>query len=505
MSGSGGGPDRAAFSGARALVVGLGTSGEAAARVLAQLGAHVVAVDSRADVAARAAEALPGVTVLDADGDETALAERALATSPRLVVAGPGLAPSSPLLAVPRDAGLEIWSEVELAWRVRADDAPWLTLTGTNGKTTTVEMLSSILTADGRLAPAVGNVGTPISAVALYGAPDAHGVVRPPDAYAVELSSFQLHHTFTVEPTASACLNISPDHLDWHGTFDAYRADKARVYARTRAACVYSTWDPATRAMVEEADVAEGARAIGARLGVPGLGEVGLVEDVIVDRAFHAARHIEGVALAEADDLAHLARPGIGVPVHVLQNALVAAALARAAGVTPSAVATGLRAYAPGAHRIEAVAVLDGVTYVDDSKATNAHAASASLAALEPGRGVWIAGGLAKGATFDELVAARSDRLRGVVLIGVDATPWADALRRHAPEVPVIAVVPGETEDVMSAAVARARALARPGDTVLLAPAGASHDQFASYAARGDAFAAAVRALEGGRAGEVVP
>jgi len=182
------------------------------------------------------------------------------------------------------------------------------------------------------------------------------------------------------------------------------------------------------------------------------------------------------------------------VPPHVVSNALAAAAMARAAGLAPEHVAYGLRTYEGGAHRIQHVADVDGVSYVDDSKATNAHAASASLASVEPGRGVWIAGGLAKGARFEDLVRERVDRLRAVVVIGVDAEAMLEALARHAAHIPHVRIEPGEHE-VMTAAVSAAARLAQPGDVVLLAPASASMDQFSSYAHRGEAFADAVRAL----------
>ena len=224
---------------------------------------------------------------------------------------------------------------------------------------------------------------------------------------------------------------------------------------------------------------------------------------MLVDRGFARLRHTHAAELGTLDDLTQLAGPDGTVPPHVVANALAAAALALAHGVTPAAVRDGLRAYGPGEHRLAGVAVVDGVAYVDDSKATNAHAAAAALGAFPAGSVVWIAGGLAKGAQFDELVAARHDRLRAVVLIGVDRAPLRDALARHAPDVPVVEVDAGETGPVMTRAVTEARRLAadaaaRPAPvTVLLAPACASMDQFSSYAARGEAFAAAVRALGG--------
>ncbi len=466
---------------ARVVVAGLGVSGRAARDVLAGLGARVTTVDDRAedadvrDVAAfLAGDGLAGVDV---------------------VVASPGWPPAHPLLAAARAAGVPVWSEVELAWRLRVDrdtgdgPAPWLAVTGTNGKTTTVEMLASVLQAAGRRTAAVGNVGTPVVLAATDPALDV---------LAVELSSFQLHHTESMAAQAAAVLNVAADHLDWHGSLDAYAADKGRIYSGVQVACVYNAADRTTEDLVREAEVADGAVAVGFTLGSPGVGQVGLVDRMLVDRGFATLRHTHAAELATFDDLAHLAGPD-GLAPHVVQNALAAAALALAHGVPPEAVGAGLRAYAPGAHRIATVAEVDGVRYVDDSKATNAHAAAASLASFAEGSVVWVAGGLAKGVTFDELVARRADRLHAVVLIGVDAAPLADALARHAPQVPVVRVDPGDTGSVMSRAVTEARRLAETraaaGTTVLLAPASASMDQFASYAARGEAFAAEVRAL----------
>ncbi|WP_240930467.1 UDP-N-acetylmuramoyl-L-alanine--D-glutamate ligase [Isoptericola sp. BMS4] len=485
-----GGPapvDRAVdLAAARVVVAGLGVTGRAVAGALAGRVRSLRTVDARADDA----------DVRDVP--DAAAAERVVAGAD-LVVASPGWPPTAPLLEAAARAGVPVWSEVELAWHLRvpradgSGPAPWLAVTGTNGKTTTVGMLAAILDAAGRRTLAVGNVGTPLVTAALD--PDL-------DVLAVELSSFQLHHTSSTAVEAAAVLNVAPDHLDWHGSLDAYAADKGRIYAGARVACVYNAADPRTEELVREADVAEGARAVGFTLGAPGPGQVGVVEDVLVDRAFHAPtdapdRSTYAAELGTLADLAHLA-PGADtahLPAHLVANALAAAALARAHGVPAAAVRDGLRAYRGGGHRIATVRVLDGVAYVDDSKATNAHAAAASLAAHEPGSVVWVAGGLAKGADLGDLVASRADRLRGAVLIGVDPEPWRGALARHAPEVPVVVVDPGDTGTVMRRAVVAARDLARAGDTVLLAPAGASMDQFASYAQRGEAFTAAVAEL----------
>ncbi|MHB1065347.1 MAG: UDP-N-acetylmuramoyl-L-alanine--D-glutamate ligase [Georgenia sp.] len=486
------------LKGARVAVVGLGTSGRAALEALGRTGARLTGYDASADAVDRAREGVevPADVALRAVADPAGLADQVLAGRPDVVVVSPGIPAVSPLHVRAGAAGVTTWSEVELAWRLRtprADGtfAPWLTLTGTNGKTTTVGMLASILTAAGERAVAVGNVGTPIVRVATATGADA------PDVLAVELSSFQLHATRTVSAEAAACLNLAPDHIDWHGSFQAYRDAKARVFARTRVACVYNEADPATRAMVEDADVLDGARAVGFTLATPAVGQLGLVEDYLVDRAFPPDRHRDATELATLDDLAHLAPAGGVVPAHVVANALAAAALARAHGVAPEHVRQGLRDFPAGTHRIERVATVDGVAYLDDSKATNAHAAAASLGSVPAGTCVWIAGGLAKGATFDDLVRAHRDRLRGVVLIGLDRTPLRSALARHAGDVPVIEV-DADDDQVMAAAVAHAARLARPGDTVLLAPASASMDQFSSYAARGEAFARAARELEGG-------
>ncbi|WP_216077670.1 UDP-N-acetylmuramoyl-L-alanine--D-glutamate ligase [Isoptericola sediminis] len=466
------------LTGARVVVAGLGVTGRAVVAALAGRAATVTTVDGRAgdaDVTGADATDPRVVAGLVADAD--------------LVVASPGWAPSTPLLTAARQAEVPVWSEVELAWRLRTG-APWLAVTGTNGKTTTVQMLASILTAAGLRTATVGNVGTPVLTAAQD--PDL-------DVLAVELSSFQLHHTTSMTAEAAAVLNVADDHLDWHGSAQAYAADKGRIYHGAQVACVYNVADPRTEQLVRDAEVADGARAVGFTLGPPGPGQLGLVEDVLVDRAFHAPtdapdRHRTAAELATLDDLAHLGGPQ-GPPPHVVANALAAAALARAHGVDARAVREGLRSFSADAHRAAVVRTLDGVTYVDDSKATNAHAAAASLAACAPGTGVWIAGGLAKGASFDDLVAGRADRLRAAVVIGTDPTPFVDALARHAPEVPVTVIDPGDTGTVMRRAVAAARQAARAGDTVLLAPAGASMDQFASYAARGEEFASAVRDL----------
>lgn len=465
------------WQGKRVTVAGLGVSGIPAAKVLRGLGATVTVVNDGDDERARAQaadlEAL-GITVRLGDG-------ATLPEGTELVVTTPGWKPEKPLFAAAREAGLEIWGDVELAWRLRGPDAaPWLAVTGTNGKTTTVQMLASILTAAGLRTAAVGNIGVSLLDVVLGD--------EQYDVLAVELSSYQLHWAPSLRAHSAAVLNLAPDHLDWHGSMEAYAADKGRVYEGNRVACVYNvdaTDKPSTEDLVREADVEEGCRAVGFTLGTPGPSQLGVVDGILVDRAFVDNRQKNAQELAEVADVNPSAP-------HNIANALAAAALARAYGVPAKAVRDGLRAFTPDAHRIAHVADVDGVAYVDDSKATNTHAAQASLAAYESI--VWVAGGLAKGATFDELVASAAGRLRGVVLIGADRALIREALARHAPEVPVVDLDRTDT-GAMLAAVRSARTLARAGDTVLLAPACASMDMFVNYNKRGDAFAEAVREL----------
>ncbi|MER5884490.1 UDP-N-acetylmuramoyl-L-alanine--D-glutamate ligase [Streptomyces sp. NPDC001941] len=468
------GSRKVSFEGKKVTVAGLGVSGIPAAKVLHGLGAAVTVVndgdDERSRAQAAELEAL-GVTVRLGDGDT-------LPEGTELVVTTPGWRPDKPLFTAAAAAGVEVWGDVELAWRLRGPDAaPWLAVTGTNGKTTTVRMLASILTAAGLRTAAVGNIGVSLL--------DAVLGDEPYDVLAVELSSYQLHWSPSVRAHSAAVLNLAPDHLDWHGSMEAYAADKGRIYEGNAVACVYNTADPVTEELVREADVEEGCRAIGFTLGTPGPSQLGVVEGLLVDRAFVENRQKNAQELAEVADVDPPAP-------HNIANALAAAALARAFGVEPKAVREGLKAFRPDPHRIEHVADVAGVAYVDDSKATNTHAAEASLAAYDPI--VWIAGGLAKGAAFDELVQRSAGRLRGVVLIGRDRAVVAEALARHAPEVPVVDLDRTDT-GAMSAAVQEAARLARPGDTVLLAPACASMDMFVNYNKRGEAFADAVRAL----------
>jgi len=460
------------------LVAGLGVSGAAAARVLLARGDEVLLTDA----------AEPAVLTELVDAGARWLGP--VGTPPEdvdLVVTSPGWRPDHPLLVAAAGRGLEVIGEPELAWRLRIAapgeaPAPWYAVTGTNGKTTTVTMLESILLAGGLRAVAAGNVGRPL--VEVVTARDADG--RPAhDAIAVELSSFQLHWSSSIAPAAACVLNVADDHVDWHGSFEAYRDAKGRLL-RLSPVAVADAGDPVASALV-----ARHRHPVTVTLGEPARGQVGVRAGALVDRAF--SPEPAGEVLVELDAL-QVRGP------HNAVNALAAAALARVAGVRPDAVARGLAGFRGGAHRNVLVGSVDGVDFVDDSKATNPHAAGASLAAYP--RVVWIAGGLLKGADVDPLVAAVAPRLAGVVLLGRDREQLARSLARHAPSVPRTVVPSGDDgavvtdgDRVMREVVAAAARLARPGDTVLLAPAAASMDVFTDYAHRGRAFADAVRAL----------
>lgn len=440
------------------LVCGARFAGQAAARALLSREARVLITDRSEP---------EGLGALLEAGAEFAGPLERVPGDVSLVVTSPGWPPSHPLFADAAARGIEVLGELEFAWRLRgADAAEWLVLTGTNGKTTTVRMLESILLAGGRRALAVGNVGVSVI--------DAVTGAEPYDMLAVEASSYQLFWSSTLRPRAGALLNLAPDHLDWHGSMDHYVQAKAKVWNAEVA--IGNADDPQVARLLD----GSGARTtVRFTLGEPGRGELGVVGDRLVSRAFGDA----GVELGRVQQV----RPSGD---HNVANALAAAALARAAGVPASAIADGLRDFVPDPHRNQVVHSQDGVTWVDDSKATNPHAARASL--LAHPRIVWIAGGQLKGVDPDELVAEIAPRLVAAVLLGADRALIAAALARHAPDLPVIEVI--RTDDGAMTEVVRAAAgFARAGDTVLLAPAAASYDMFTGYAARGDAFAAAAR------------
>ncbi|USR80029.1 UDP-N-acetylmuramoyl-L-alanine--D-glutamate ligase [Arcanobacterium pinnipediorum] len=479
------------FDDKKVAVLGLGVSGRAAIQALAtHTSAELGAWDQSPSALATITSSQVAHSYACHDGGE--LVADVIAWQPDLVVIAPGFRQTGVEWQALRQAQLPVWSEIELAWQLRSCSsdgqyAPWLCVTGTNGKTTTVAMLESILQSAGRRACAVGNVGKPAVTAVSDVSEDA------PEVVAVELSSFQLAATFSMEPTAAIVLNLADDHLEWHASRSEYAAAKASIYERTHIACLYPVGDSVVQDMVDNAEVIEGARAIGLSLGIPSRGELGFVEDAAVDRAFIPNAHRSAAELFTLADIAHLTPAGYDLPAHIVKDALAAAALARSIGVEPEAVSQGLRQFHSASHRIELVGNVEGVSYIDDSKATNAHAAQASLRAQDKHSTVWIVGGLAKGATFTDLVARVEDRLAGVVVIGVDQSPWRAALQNL--QVPVT-FIDNSAPEPMDEAVHEAHRMAKAGQTVLLAPASASQDQFASYSERGEKFEQAVRDLQ---------
>ena len=475
------------WAGLRVGVLGLGVTGFSVADTLAELGAKVMVVAAGADELRITMVDVIGATYVQERSGE-GVPHELVEFDPELIVVSPGYHPDHMILKWATDRNIPIWGDIELAWRVRdkVKAAEWLMVTGTNGKTTTVQLTAAMLASAGyRVAPC-GNIGVPV----LDAVRDPQGF----DVFVVELSSYQLHWMTGVTPYSSAVLNIADDHLDWHGTFEAYVAAKAKIYENTQVACVYNKADKVTERMVENADVMEGARAIGFDLGAPGKSDLGVVDGILCDRAFLDDRHSTALEITTVRDLEErsLAAP------HIVANILAASALARSFGAPTEAICEALKSFSLDSHRNEVVASVGEITWIDDSKATNPHAADASLTANESI--VWIVGGLLKGVNIDELVSRHAHRLRGAVIIGVDREPVKAAFERHAPGVTALEVEADDTSDVMVHAVNLAADLAHSGDVVLLAPAAASMDQFTDYAERGRLFAQAVRDKVGGEA-----
>jgi UDP-N-acetylmuramoylalanine--D-glutamate ligase len=472
------------WSSIKVAVLGLGKTGFSVADTLNELGSKLLVVAEAADSEVLDILEVLGVeSVIDAN---PAILQKALDEfKPDLLIVSPGASPSSPLVSNAVSAGIAVWTDIDLAWRLRDKFVPnqeWICITGTNGKTTTTELTEAMFLAAEVKAVACGNIGKPIL-----------DCIREPAAFEVlivELSSFQLHYLDRIEPFSSAVLNVANDHLDWHGGFANYRAAKGRMYENTKVACVYNLEDSTTEALVEAADVSEGARAIGFGLGTPARSNVGYVEDLLVDRAFLEERAEKALEIASFEDLESF---GVLTP-HLLSNIAAATALARSYGVPPAACRKALREFKISPHRIQLVAEVDGVRYINDSKATNAHAAAASLTSFESV--VWILGGLLKGVDISELISQFAPRLRGAVVIGVDRVEIVEAFRNLAPSLPLVEISEGDS--VMTKAVEAASSMAAAGDVVLLAPAAASMDQFLNYQQRGEAFIEAVANLGGG-------
>jgi len=462
----------------RAVVYGLGVTGFSVADTLNELGSKVLVFADKAD------EDL--VDILDVLGVDHLIGASQVDQNARLakflpdvVITSPGVRPDNEFLAFCQQSGIQIWTDIDLAWRVRDKSgtaSEWICITGTNGKTTVTQLVEKILLTAGVKAAACGNIGIPIL-----------DVVRDPaefEVLVVELSSFQLHYITHIEPVASVVLNLAEDHLDWHGSMSEYGSTKAKIYNNTKLCCVCNSGDKKTVELLEGAVNTDSAQAVGFTVNTPAPNEIGWVEDILVDRAFVDDPSL-ALELASLSDL----NETIVVSPHLMANIAAAASLTRAMGVQPAEIAQALREFKLDAHRIELVQIKDGVIWVDDSKATNPHAAAAALASFESV--VWIVGGLLKGVDISDLVSRYSARVRVAIVIGLERQPILDAFARLAPATKVFEVV-SEPADVMPEAVRIARETANEGDVVLLAPAAASMDQFKDYAHRGDLFAAAV-------------
>jgi UDP-N-acetylmuramoylalanine--D-glutamate ligase len=436
-------------SGRRVAVVGLAASGLAAVRALRAAGASVRVTEARPR-----AEVVPAADQAEAAGAEV----HAGGHRPEhlddidLVVTSPGVPEHADVLRWALDRGLAVWSELEVG--VRMAGAPYVGITGTNGKTTTTEMVAAAMRTGGLDAIACGNVGYPLSSAA----------VERHDALAVEASSFQLRFQESFHPRVSVLLNMAVDHLDWHRSIEEYRRAKARIYARQGPGDVHvgNRDDGVAASMSRAAPCA----VVWCTLDRPRDGEVG---------------YENGELVARLDGERRLGRPPAETPSQ-RANAAAAAAAALAFGVEPDAVRRALTAFPPLPHRGQVVAQVDGVRFVDDSKATNPHAALATILGFD--RAVLICGGRSKGVDLSPLAEA-IPRLAGVVVLG----EAADELEAIFSTLPVRRA--GSIED----AVVMAHAMAGPGTAVVLAPACSSWDMFRDYRERGDRFASAARAL----------
>jgi UDP-N-acetylmuramoylalanine--D-glutamate ligase len=448
----------------RILVAGAGVTGISVARELQNRGAIVTFADEK---------------VREIDGFEVKNPGEISGDSFDAVMVSPGWREDHPLIKLARNEKKPILNEIDFAWHIKSEKNPqqkWLALTGTNGKTTTVEMVAHILKQAGINAIACGNVGTTV----------IDSVMSPAkyEYLILELSSFQLHWLEDAHFVSAAILNIADDHVDWHGSFDAYAHDKVSIL------------DKSTTAILNGDDgevVGRTSHWLGRKifysLDTPAPGEMGVVEELLVDRAFVADPQ-EAAMIAELPEIVPT------VPHHI-SNSLAAAGLASTVGVDREVIRAALKSFKPGKHRIEIVGEQDGITWIDDSKATNPHAAAASI--MSHFSVIWIAGGLAKGAAMEPLVDRTWSRMKAALLIGEDRELIKAALANSAPELPVFEIDPpagynkesGENA-FMESIVSAAKELAEEGDSVLLAPACASMDQFKSYADRGDRFAEAV-------------
>ena len=453
------------LDGKRIVVAGAGVTGTSVAHALIEKGAEVFFADENVEKLA---------------GFEVRTPESIVAEEFDALMVSPGWRENHPLIQLAKAHNKEILNEIDFAWSMRNERLPqqkWIALTGTNGKTTTVEMVAHILKSAGINAVACGNVGRTVI--------DSVVSKEKFDFLVLELSSFQLHWIEDAQFISSAILNIAEDHVDWHGTFDAYAQDKISILDRSTTAILNG----------DDGEVVGRTshwlgRKVFYSLDTPAPGELGLVEELLVDRAFVAD-------VQEAGLFAELNEITPPVP-HQVSNALAAAGLSATIGISHDLIRVGLSTFKPGRHRIEEVCVHNGVKWIDDSKATNPHAAAASI--LANFSVVWIGGGLAKGASMEPLVERVWSRLKAAILIGEDRDLIAEQLKLKAPHLPLhfvdvpVDYVKGGTSNLFAETIVRtAQEIAVEGDVVLLAPACASMDQFLSYGDRGDRFQEAIK------------
>jgi UDP-N-acetylmuramoylalanine--D-glutamate ligase len=438
----------------QALVVGYRRTGQAVAAVLAARGVRVRVADRQAAETVGEGPPLPhGVELrLGEDGPH-------LLTGIDLVVPSPGVPRDAPVLAAAVRRGIPVVSEIELAARLLT--CPLVAITGTNGKSTTTSLVGLALQRSGRRTFVGGNLGTPL----------VEAVAAAPEVAVAEVSSFQLEWVERFRPRVACLLNVTPDHLDRHATFEEYREAKARIFAAQEAGDM---------AVVNRDDAETWAVAAGLRARVVSFGSA------LVACGAYAGEGYVGLRLPDAEEERYtLARTRLAGR-HNLENILAAVTVGRLAGATPAGVQAAVDELEPLPHRLARVAVRGGVAWFDDSKATNVGAAAKSLDSFA-GPVILLAGGVDKGGGYDALVRSAAGKVRLALLFGAARDRIAAALGD--------AGVPVERVATLAAAVRAAAAVAAAGDTVLLAPACASFDQFADYAARGRAFSAAVEAL----------
>ena len=439
------------FAGKKILILGAGVTGSAVAKLLEELGALIKIADSNPPTDF-AIHPISDLENLDYD----------------LAVVSPGWRPDHQLIKALQAKGVALTSEIDMAWDFRNLHQPsqkWIAITGTNGKTTTTELTAAMLNASGISAKACGNVGTTVI--------ESVWDEKKYEVLVIEISSFQIHWLQQAKFEAIAILNIADDHTDWHGSFAAYTAAKIKLLQFTDLA-VINAQDSHLISATKDFH----GRKVLFTLDTPMAGQLGLVENLLVDRAFT-------LSATEAGAICELIQVQPTVP-HSVANTLAAAALARGLGADYEGIQSAIEKFTPGRHRIELVLDKDGIRWINDSKATNPHAAQAAL--YSNNNSIWIAGGLAKGANFHELINRCANRIKCALLIGTDRDLIATELEKNGVEYFRI-----DGEPLMEQVVLKAKSLASAGDTVLLAPACASMDQFKNYSDRGDQFVDAVR------------